>query len=212
MIQLIFLLLICTALTTQANELQQVKWIIDGDTLVLESGHTVRYIGINAPEIGHSGKDTEPFGKQAKKVHAELLKNKKIYLRYGAEKRDHYGRLLAYVYTQNGEFANRVLLKHGAAYCLYKPPNIKHFNVLLSSQRGAMLQRRGMWSRLVGDDRPLVGNNRSYRFHKPGCAYGNRTRRLNRVGLEGLWEAFWQGYAPCKRCFSSGVFVQNVEK
>jgi len=209
---LILLILFICISGIQAMEMAQVKWIVDGDTLVLENGKTVRYIGINAPETGHSGKITEPFGSQAKQVHVNLLKNRKIYLRYGAEKTDHYGRLLAYVYTQNGEFANRALLKLGAAYCLFRPPNIKHFALLLSAQREAMQQKRGVWSNLVRDDRPLVGNKRSYRFHKPGCAYGSRTRRSNRIALEGLWEAFWQGYAPCKRCFPSGVFVQTVEK
>ncbi len=201
------ILLVCFT-SIQAMEAAQVKWIVDGDTLFLENGKTVRYIGINAPEIGHSGKSGEHFGKEAKDFHENLIGKQKILLEFGPEKTDQYGRLLAYVYTQDGEFANRLLLEHGTAYCLYKYPNIKHFDLFLPAQRDAMRQKLGMWPKLDLVAKPLLGNKRSYRFHKPDCTFGRTTRRANRIDFNGLWSAFWHGFAPCKRCFHSGVFTK----
>jgi len=205
----ILLILLINISGVQAKEPARVKWIVDGDTLILNSGKTVRYIGINAPEVGFSGKESEFFGQEAREFHANLLDKRKIFLEYGSEKRDRYGRLLAYVYTHDGRFANRILLKHGMAHCLYRPPNIKYFALFLVAQRDAMQQKLGMWSQLDRDGKPLVGNKRSYRFHKPDCDFGSKTRRSNRTEFEGLWDAFWHGYAPCKRCFPTGVVTQK---
>lgn len=112
----------------------KVSLVIDGDTVVLSNGEHVRYIGINAPEIAHKDKPAEYYGEEAYRFNKELAENKWVRLEYDIEKRDQYGRLLAYVFTLDGTFLNGELVKYGYAYVLSKPPNLKYDGLLLKLQ------------------------------------------------------------------------------
>ena len=45
----------------------QVERVVDGDTLRLKDGRSVRMIGLNAPETGKKGQSAEPFADAARK-------------------------------------------------------------------------------------------------------------------------------------------------
>ena len=101
------------------------------------------------------------------------------------------------------KFLNRLLLLKGYAYYLYKPPNIRFHDDLLKAQREAMIAKRGLWEKLnTLQDLVFIGNVRTRRFHTPECPFGKRIRKRNRTEFRGEWQAFWEGYAPCKRCMS----------
>ena len=55
----------------------RVKWVVDGDTIVLNEGSKVRYIGINAPELQRDDHIGEPYANEAKRLNARLVNNKK---------------------------------------------------------------------------------------------------------------------------------------
>jgi len=93
-------------------ETYTVKYVIDGDTLELSNGETVRLIGIDTPEVYSSdkldrdskrtGKDIETIiamGKEASDFVRGLVEGKEVKLEFDVQKRDKYGRLLAYVYV-----------------------------------------------------------------------------------------------------------------
>ncbi len=61
------------------------------------------------------------------------------------QKRDKYGRLLAYVYREDGTFVNAWLVEHGFAMVMTIPPNVKHQDLFLKLQREAREARRGLW-------------------------------------------------------------------
>ena len=63
-----------------AHEWFHVKWVNDGDTILLADGRHVRYIGINAPEIDHENKKAEVFGYEAKKYNQTLVLYKMVRL------------------------------------------------------------------------------------------------------------------------------------
>lgn len=179
----------------------KVSFVIDGDTIVLSNGEHVRYIGINAPEIAHEDKPAEYYGEEAYRFNQELAKNKWVRLEYDIEKRDHYGRLLAYVFTLDGTFLNGELVKYGYAYVLSKPPNLKYDGLLLKLQQDAIKEKRGLWARKVTESEPFyIGNRRTKRFHRPQCPYGQRIAPRNHIILKDKKEAFEAGYSPCKRC------------
>lgn len=94
-----------------------IKYVIDGDTIELDSGEKVRYIGIDAPELNKKGsEDDECMAWQAKERNEQLLKSAKdIWLvsDRGADK-DKYGRLLRYVYA-NTLYINKILAEEGLA-------------------------------------------------------------------------------------------------
>src|SRR3989344_3116533 len=69
----------------------KVKRVVDGDTVVLENGSIVRYVGITAPE------NNEPFEKQSSEENKKLVEGKTVTLEYDQYKADKFGRILAYL-------------------------------------------------------------------------------------------------------------------
>lgn len=118
--------------------------VIDGDTIVIESGYRIRYIGINTPETKHPEKPVEYFGKEALEFNKNLVMGKEIILEYDAQKLDKYGRLLAYVYV-DGIFVNAKLAEEGYAQVFTMPPNIKYVDLFLGMQKKARADKKGFW-------------------------------------------------------------------
>lgn len=179
----------------------QVKWVVDGDTVVLNDGRKVRYIGINAPELAHDGPPAEPFAEEARHFNAALVYRKDVRLEMDKESTDQYGRTLAYVFLRDGTFVNAAMLSSGHAYLLYHAQNQKHDQLLLKSQRAAMLAKKGFWKNWRENQKTFVGNRQSRRFHQPTCASGMRIKPQNRIVFQRQWDAYWEGYAPAKGCF-----------
>jgi len=184
------------------REAHFVRWVIDGDTVVLENGQKVRYAGINAPEIRHEDQPAEPFGYAALKANIRLVKHRKVFLEWPKQRRDRFGRLLAYVFLPDGTFVQAVLVKRGLAFVCYEPPNLKYYQDLLRLQRQALQAGRGLWGGdYFYDGTPYyIGNRRTRRFHRPDCPFGRQTSRRNRVIFRKMKEAFYQGYCPCRKC------------
>jgi len=178
-----------------------VKQVYDGDTVALSSGEHVRYLGVDAPEIDHKGGISDFMALEAKGVNAKLVQGKPVRLEFDREKKDRHGRLLAYVFLENGDMVNALLLKKGVARVFPNPPNLKYFSLLLDSQRRAMAEKAGIWQRPV--EKPesyYVGNSNSYRFHRPGCPLGKTISGRHRVRFESAYKASWEGYSPCRQC------------
>ncbi len=188
--------------TTVVNQKRgSVKWVNDGDTIVLSDARHVRYIGINAPEIAHDNHKAQAFGYAAKKYNQSLVRSKNVRLEFDKEKHDRYGRLLAYIFLLDGTFINKKMIEKGYAYVLYLKPNVKYDRVLLKAQRYAMSAKQGMWhnwNQKEGEE--YLGSKKSKRFHLKTCPYGKRIKTRNRVIFTRKWDAFWSGFAPCKQC------------
>jgi endonuclease YncB( thermonuclease family) len=144
---LILLLLSCGLLhtaTTQA-ESAQVKYVIDGDTLVLSDKRHVRLLAINTPEI-EGKRQAEPGGQAAKDWLKTRLEGKQVFLETDQQKFDSYGRSLFYVFDSQGRLMNEQLLARGLAMLSIYPPNLKYVSRLQQAQRRAEVQGLGIWS------------------------------------------------------------------
>jgi micrococcal nuclease len=197
---IICVLLILLPLSSFAASWNQVKWVVDGDTVVLVDGQKVRYIGINAPELAHDDHSAEPFGEASKKFNALLVNRKKVRLEFDRERFDRYQRLLAYVFLKNATFVNAEILSNGYAYLLKHRPNLKYDEILLQAQRSAMSAKKGIWQNWKENKNTVIGNKNSHRFHLRTCLYGKRIKPQNRIVFQKKWDAYWEGYAPAKRC------------
>lgn len=178
-----------------------VKFVYDGDTILLGTGEKVRYLGIDAPEIGREGKKDEFLALESRAFNRRLVGESRVRLEYDREKRDRYGRLLAYVFRENGEMVNALLVAQGFARILVKKPNTKYFSRLLKEQRRAMEANLGIWRK--GPENPekyYLGNKNSYRFHRPGCPLGRRIHPRNLLKFKTSRKAFWNGFSPAKKC------------
>ncbi|MDE2058984.1 MAG: thermonuclease family protein [candidate division NC10 bacterium] len=121
------------------EELVRVARVYDGDTVLLEDGRTVRYLGINAPEY------QEPFYLKAKRLNESLVLEREIRLEFDQERTDGYGRILAYVYAGD-EMVNARLVQEGLAHAFFIGPNRKHHALLLRLQAEVKQRKVGIWS------------------------------------------------------------------
>lgn len=141
------LLVFCVSGLAAETSSARVRHVIDGDTLVLESGAHVRLIGIDAPEYAPQNGVDEPFGKKASEFLKHLAEGRSVKLETDVEKYDRYGRLLAYVWLEDGVMANQRLIEEGMARSYFVAPNgFPHRAELEGAERRAMEQSRGLWS------------------------------------------------------------------
>jgi micrococcal nuclease len=135
----------------------RVTHVVDGDTIdvAMPDGEeeTVRYIGIDTPETVKPDTPVQCGGPKAHTVNERMVGGRRVILRFDAEKRDVYGRLLAYVYLPAARaggralFVNAELVRRGLARTLTIPPNDSFAPLFarLAARAGAL--GRGFWGR-----------------------------------------------------------------
>ena len=124
--------------------------VIDGDTFWMKDQNQmetkVRLIGIDTPETRNTKKKKKGyFGEEAKVYLKSLILDQYVYIEQDVQSRDQYGRLLAYVYTENNLFINADLIANGYAVLMTVPPNIKFENEFYMLQQKARQNKLGMW-------------------------------------------------------------------
>ena len=118
--------------------------VIDGDTIEIEGGKKVRYIGIDTPETVDPRKPIQCFGVEASNKNKELVEGKRVRLEKDVSETDKYERLLRYVYV--GElFVNDYLARQGYAYAYTYPPDVKYSEQFVQAQKEARENNRGLW-------------------------------------------------------------------
>ncbi len=117
-----------------------VKWVVDGDTIVLDNGEKVRYLGIDTPEITSN----QVWAEEAMEYNRSLVAGKYVRLEYDQIKRDRYNRLLAFVWIGK-KMVNEELVREGLAYVYYIFPNEKYAPRLLIAQEESMKEKKGLW-------------------------------------------------------------------
>jgi micrococcal nuclease len=146
------LLLLCVAVSGVAQAQQPllgyVTRVVDGDTIYVAIGNqieSVRYIGINAPELHHPTRGEEPGGAAAREVNRALVEGRWITLVLDVAPRDRYGRVLAYVWV-DGRFVNGELVWRGYAQAATYPPNARYADYFRALEGQARTASRGLWA------------------------------------------------------------------
>ena len=93
----------------------EVARVVDGDTVRLKDGRSIRMIGLNAPETGKKGRTDEPYAVAARQRLQALIEasDSRVSLVIGREGKDRYGRTLAHLYGADGENLEARLLAEG---------------------------------------------------------------------------------------------------
>jgi endonuclease YncB( thermonuclease family) len=187
----------------------KVVGISDGDTITVlrdRSPVKVRLYGIDCPELG------QEFGSRAKSVTSELTFGQVV----GVRKRDtdRYGRTVADIVLPDGRILNHELVRQGFAwwYRRYAPNDV----TLARLEAEARAARRGLWSephpvppwvwrRPKRDAAPtaegtVIGNRRTFVYHRPGCPNAARVSQKNQVTFGSPAAAERAGYRPGKDC------------
>jgi micrococcal nuclease len=147
-LKLVPVLLLASVLTAGAQELVRVKQVVDGDTIILESGERVRLLGLNAPEVNHPKKSVEPFGKEAAEFTQRMVEGKLVRLEFDphVSKQDNSSRILAYVFLQDGTFLNAEIIRRGYGFVVRSIPPLKYESEFVRLELHARKNRRGLWA------------------------------------------------------------------
>ena len=128
-----------------AGKTLRVEKIYDGDTIgavVDGSFEKIRLLGIDAPEM-----DQRPWGGKARECLRSLISaaDSRISLEYDIERRDKYGRILAYIWTQHGQMINEEMMKKGCAVLFTFPTNVRYAERFRAAQKKAQEHKSGIW-------------------------------------------------------------------
>ena len=130
----------------KAGNAARIVRVNDGDTITVSINgrrEKTRLIGIDAPEIGQG-----PWGERAKRHLEDIFSSSRsVSIEYDVERRDKYGRILAYIRTADGRLVNAEMLREGCAVLFTFPPNVKHVEEFTSAQRQARERKRGIWGK-----------------------------------------------------------------
>jgi micrococcal nuclease len=131
-----------------ASAVARVTRVVDGDTIEVRLGgreEDVRLIGVDTPETVKPDTPVQCFGERASHFTKRRLTGRRVRLVFGVERRDIYGRLLAYVYL-HGRFFNPILVRRGLARSLTIPPNDRFAPRFRRLELVAARAGRGLWS------------------------------------------------------------------
>ncbi|ORC85345.1 micrococcal nuclease [Trypanosoma theileri] len=179
-------------------EKHTVDHVYDGDTLTIENRISVRFWGIDAPEIS----ENEPYAKESRDYCRKLCpRGGTVLLGFSEknERHDKYGRTLAYVYVSHPSKSgyicvNMALVEMGLAR-LYKLRRVKdeNTNAMRDAQKKARREKRKIWKK-VNEDNIVVITRNGEAFHRVGASCVVNASKVT-VG-----EALDQLYAPCRTC------------
>ena len=125
-----------------------------GKSLKLRTIH-VRLAGVDAPELAHFGRPSQPYGQEAVDWLSKYILRRRV--RAYIYKRDQYDRAVATVYVRKGLLRRDVglqMLKCGLA-TVYEAKSGAEFGVLENkyrkAEKWAKFRRKGMWTGKKGD-------------------------------------------------------------
>lgn len=137
---------------------------IDGDTVLVrieEQVQKVRLIGIDTPEAAINEKAIRDSRRAAESVSTTLKRGDlasrftrsaippgtKVSITFDKKRVDTYGRILGYVYLEDGTMLNEKIVSSGFGKARAFPPNLKHQDLLDSAERYARQRRLGLWQK-----------------------------------------------------------------
>lgn len=129
-----------------------VSKVVDGDTILLQSGETVRFIGIDTPETVDPRRPVGCFGKEASNETKRLLAGREVILQKDITNTDKYKRLLRYIYLPIDSqmlFVNDYLVREGFAKVYTYPPDTKFDLKFKEAEVQAKEFKKGMWGKCL---------------------------------------------------------------
>lgn len=160
---------VATTVATQQHGRQRavVARAIDGDTIELESGERVRYLGVDTPESKANQNLSSPefYGPEASDYNRELVEGQTVVLEADTTETDDYGRLLRWVFLEDGTFVQAELVRNGYAFVNIIPPDDTYAGILRDLERTARAENRGVWEEF----KPIAGGSGADEAPAPGA-------------------------------------------
>ena len=194
------LLCVCLAAATPACAKDgRVARVVDGDTLVLQSGETLRILGVDSPEMDLGGGVAGYFAKESKQALKDLVGGRDIH--WKGARPDRYGRILARIDIPEGDVGEIMVRQGFAWYYPHADHPIGFGAEMLTAQREAMENGAGLWKGFIPWARkqgPVVGNRRSWRFFPARQVDAAGVSPVYQVRFANQEEAFLSGFVPAR--------------
>tara|TARA_Y100001960_G_scaffold128944_1_gene137305 strand:- start:1803 stop:2561 length:759 start_codon:yes stop_codon:yes gene_type:complete len=149
----VFPLLWCLLLFVAVDTAAEAEWrrgtvtrFVDGDTLILDSGETIRLAGINTPEMATDSRPAEPLALEARNALSAQLVDGQLLIEDAPQPSDRYGRTLAYLFRIDGASVQEALLHKGLASAVAIAPNDRYLDRFIRAEQTARRTGRGIWA------------------------------------------------------------------
>ena len=146
--------------TLPQGENGRVVRIIDGDALVLDTGLTVRLVGVEAPAPARRNREGQPYAEESARLLEDLSLGRRVKLIYPGITRDRYDRALAYVVTDDALgpklWLNMEILRRGGARARFYPDTSALGQHLLAAEQQARATEEGLWALSAYDIAPAA--------------------------------------------------------
>ncbi len=171
-----------------------VERVLDGDTFVLSGGDRVRLIGVDTPERG------EPFSRAARDFADSILSGRTVRIEHDRLHRDHYDRILGYVFIDDVLF-NEMLIRRGLAGVYLFKENKRYSRRFIDAQKEARREKLGIWAHPKPSDEPYyISAGGSLRFHRPLCTLIKNINPRKAKKFKTRDIALDEGLSPCREC------------
>ncbi|HED18951.1 MAG TPA: thermonuclease family protein [Gammaproteobacteria bacterium] len=136
-----------TCAPPQHTEPVKVRYVTDGDTLVLGDNRKIRLIGVNTPELARKEKPAQPMAIRARDRLRQLLfqHGNRARLLYGEQQTDRYGRKLANLWLPDDSNLTAELLREGLGWMIAIPPNTRFLDCYQQAEKTARATDSGVW-------------------------------------------------------------------
>ena len=173
-----------------ATEPVQVRYVHDGDSLVLADNKKIRLIGINTPEIAHQDQPTQALAIKARDRLRQLLfqQGNRAQLIYGEQRQDRHKRNLAHLWLADGSNLTAELLREGLGWAIAIPPNVRYLDCYLESEKTARRASRGVWDHpdyIARDSRDLSLRDEGFQRVRGRIIRVNHGGGANWINLQG---------------------------
>jgi len=193
---------------TAAEDAQyyDIAQVLSGDTFQLTTGSIIQYAGIRAPSLLNPSKQIENLAEESLAFHRDFLSQARVRIEWGSRIRNEKGHYLAYVFLEDGTFANGKIVERGYAKLKLSPPNLEYADELRQAAQHARRQGRGLWQyedEIVRTRHPYIGDKMTQKFHTPDCEILLKdVPQAHRKKFRSRVEALAAGYKPDNHCKS----------
>ena len=194
----------------ETRQAATVEAALSGDTVRLKGGKTLKYISVDAYSPDSTLPLNREYGQKAQEFNQKLVAGRTIGVEWGPKLRDKQGRLLGYVYLEDGTFINEELLREGWAKARIVVPNTSHAEDFRKWEMGARRDKKGIWEKEPDDPiNQYVGEKNTKIYYFPDSPELEKIPEAQLVYFNSRVDAKAAGYRACFTCRQNGALEES---
>ncbi len=186
-----------------ARQSATVEAVLSGDSVRLKGGKVLKYSGVEAYSLESKLPLSREYGIKAQEFNEKLVGGKKIGIEWGPKIRDKRGRLLGYVYLEDGTFVNEELLREGWAKARIVIPNTRNAEEFRDWEWDARKAKKGIWEKVPYDpdaETRVIGEKNTKIYYYPDSDELGKIPQAQLVTFNSRIDAKAAGYRACFTC------------